>query len=93
MSASSWFEARTQGTFVSVRDTDAPEDDVLGPRDRAQPVFLCFQPSSESSATFVAGSYGRDRGRSIVLAERGQAMERFVSRRARKSRRVAKAHW
>ena len=47
MSARSWFEARTQGAFVSVRDTDATEDNVLVPRDRAQPVSLCFQPSSE----------------------------------------------
>ena len=62
MSARSWFEARTEGAFVSVTDTDAPEDDVLGPRDRAQPVFLCFQPSSDSSVALVAGSYGRDRG-------------------------------
>jgi hypothetical protein len=50
MSASSWFEARTQGAFVSVKDTDTPEDNVLGPRDRAQPVFLCFQPSSEAGS-------------------------------------------
>src|SRR5450759_721876 len=62
MSARSWCEARTQGVFVSVRDTDATEDDVLVPRDRAQPVFLCFQPSSDSSVAFVAGGYGRDRG-------------------------------
>ena len=47
MSARSWFEARTQGAFVSDVDTDATEDNALGPRDRAQPVFLCFQPSSE----------------------------------------------
>src|SRR5450759_4091846 len=47
MSARSWFEARTQGAFVSDVDTDAPEDNVLGPRDCAQPVSLCFQPSSE----------------------------------------------
>jgi len=62
MGARSWFEARTQGAFVSVRDTDATEDNVLVPRDRAQPVFLCFQPSSDSSVAFVAGSYGHDRG-------------------------------
>jgi hypothetical protein len=58
MGARSWFEARTQGAFVSVRDTDATEDNVLGPRDRAQPVFLCFQPSSDSSASFVAKATG-----------------------------------
>jgi hypothetical protein len=50
MSASSWFEARTQGAFVSVEDTDATEDNVPGPRDRAQPVLLCFQPSSEAGS-------------------------------------------
>ena len=67
MSARSRFEARTQGAFVSVRDTDATEDNVLGPRDRAQPVFLCFQPSSDSSVAFVARGYGRDR----AVNERG----------------------
>jgi len=65
MSARSWCEARTQGVFVSVRDTDATEDNVLVPRDRAQAVVLCFQPSSESSVSFVAGSYGCDRGQRI----------------------------
>jgi hypothetical protein len=50
MSARSWCEARTQGVFISVRDTDASEDNVLVPRDRAQPVFLCFQPSSEAGS-------------------------------------------
>jgi hypothetical protein len=58
MSARSWCEARTQGAFVSLRDTDALEDNVLGPRDRAQPVFLCFQPGSESSVAFVAEATG-----------------------------------
>ena len=61
MSARSWSEARTQGAFVSVRDTDAPEDNVLGPRDRAQPVFLCFQPSSNGSVSFVAALRMRPR--------------------------------
>jgi hypothetical protein len=78
MSARSWLEARTQGVFVSVRDTDASEDNVLEPRDCAQPVFLCFQPSADSSASFVAGAYGRGRGRRTRAVERGQAVECFV---------------
>jgi hypothetical protein len=66
MSARSWFEARTQGVFVSVGDTDATEDAVLVPRDRAQPVFLCFQPSSEAGSARI----DRDTGASEVGAAR-----------------------
>src|SRR5450759_4607937 len=59
----------------------------------------CLSVSSRApkgSVAFVAGSYGRDRGQRIVLAERGQAMECFVLRRVTKRcevRRYDRSGW
>jgi hypothetical protein len=69
MSARSWCEARTQEAFVSVVDTNATEDDVLAPRDRAQPVFLCFQTSSEAGSVRI----DRDTGTTEAGAARRRA--------------------